>query len=483
MEQRATQRPGPTGRRARRRVLGSAAIALTLLAGACTRDADETETGAATGGGPTTVAESPGAGGGAGDFGSLTEVCGPGDAGGATAQGITDDAITVGTISDTGFVGRPGLNQELFDAAEVFAAWCNDAGGINGRTIEVNEHDAAITEYNQRITESCSQDFMLVGGGGVFDETGQEDRLGCLMPEFPAYQVSPQARGADLAVRVLPTGLDELPVGAFQYLGQRYPDSTERVGFVTGNVPATVTVDAQNQEAVEQLGWDIIYRTQYNALGEASWTPLAQALQSNDVAGMVYTGEPENLAKLLQAVDDIGYDLEWTVVGGNALDAGFIEIGGDAIRDVFLLTAVVPHFAADQSPATQQYLDLFEQYLPDGKDEATLGYNAFSSWLLFATAVKECGSDVTRSCVYEAAMDITEWDGGGLHAPTNPSQGSGPRCNVVVEASPTGFEIPADFEATDGVFRCADDSVLDLEGDYGEGTTLESVGNSLDDLE
>ena len=34
---------------------------------------------------------------------------------------MTDDSIQVGTISDPGFTGRPGLNQELFDASEVFA--------------------------------------------------------------------------------------------------------------------------------------------------------------------------------------------------------------------------------------------------------------------------------------------------------------------------------------------------------------------------
>ena len=51
----------------------------------------------------------------AGDFGDLKGVCGPGDASGATAQGVTDDAIQVGTIADPGFIGRPGLNQEIFD--------------------------------------------------------------------------------------------------------------------------------------------------------------------------------------------------------------------------------------------------------------------------------------------------------------------------------------------------------------------------------
>jgi ABC-type branched-subunit amino acid transport system substrate-binding protein len=462
-------------------------VTVSLAIAGCTRGADETETGVAAtepaGAGDGTTA---GAGDGAtaaGSFGDLEEVCGPGDAAGSTAQGVTDDSIKVGTISDPGFVGRQGLNQELFDATEVFTTWCNEAGGINGREIEVVERDAKLTEYKQRITESCQEDFMLVGGGGVFDDTGQEERLGCLLPEIPAYQVSSKARGADLAVPPLPNSLDELPVGAFQYIEQRFPDSIGDVGFLTGNVPSTVTVDAQNQEAVEALGFEVTYEAQYNSVGEASWTPFAQAMQSDGVRGLVYTGEPENFAKLLQAFADIGYELDWAVVGGNALDATFVEVGGEAVRNVFILSSIVPPFMADENPATQQYLDLFAEHLPDGKSEALLGYNSFSAWLLFATAVKACGSDVTRRCVYDEASAITEWTGGGLHAATVPGSHEGPRCAMVVEASPDGFAVPDDFEPTDGLFRCSDDSVVQLEGDYGEGVTLEDVGKSIDELE
>ena len=81
------------------------------------------------------------------------------------------------------------------------------------------------------------------------------------------------------------------------------------------------------------------------------------------------------------------------------------------------------------------------------------------------------------------AKAITEWTGGGLHAATDPSAGKGPRCGMVVEATPDGFAVPDDFELTDGLFRCADDSVVQLKGDYGKGAKLEDVGKTIDDLE
>lgn len=465
-----------------------ALVAVALLAAACTRseeaaDTESTDTTAPSGDTDTTADGDEDDAPGAGDFGDLSEVCGPGDASGATAQGVTDESIQIGTISDAGFAGRPGLNQELWDSAEVFAAWCNDAGGINGRTIEVVERDAKLTEYKQRITESCAEDFMLVGGGGVFDDSGQTERVECLLPEIPAYQASPQSRGSDLIVNPLPRALDHVEITSLNYLDRQFPDSTAHVGFLTGTIPSTVFIDAQLQEAAGSLGWSTVYQAQYNPTGEASWTPFAQALKSAGARGLVFTGEPENLAALQQAIADIDYALDWTLAGSNALDTSFIEIGGDAVANVIIATTIVPPFMAADNPATQQYLDLYEQYLPGGKAEAGLGYNAFSAWLLFAQAARDCGSELTRSCVYDGVTAATDWTGGGLHAPTNAGAGLPGECGMIVEATPGGFVLPDDFEPTDGLFECSDANLVALDGDYGEGVTLESVGKSIEDLE
>ncbi len=458
--------------------------AAALLAAGCTRPAGQVETGAGPSAPVATTAGSgaPSGATAAGTFGDLKDVCGPGDAKGATDQGVTDSEIKVGTISDPGFTGVPGLNQEIFDASEVFVKWCNDAGGINGRKIIDTERDAKLTEYKQRVTESCQEDFMLVGGGGVFDDTGQEERLRCLLPEFPALQVSSAARSADLEVRPIPAPLDKAGVSTNRYLTKKYPGSTDHVGYLTGNVASLILVDRQAQDAAKQVGWKTAYQAQYNALGEASWTPFVQAMRSKGVKGLVYVGEPQNFAKLLQAGDDIGYQFDWVIGSANLLDQSFIKAGGSAIHHVYSPSVIVPPFLADKNPATEQYLELFKKYLPKGKSKAILGYNSFSAWLLWAKSVKSCGPNVTRKCVYEAGKSTKKWTGGGLHAPTDPADDKGSTCSILVEATPKGFELPADFKATDGLFRCDPDAVVTLKGDYGKGTTLADVGKSLDDL-
>ena len=125
-------------------------------------------------------------------------------------------------------------------------------------------------------------------------------------------------------------------------------------------MPATVTVDKQLQEAADQLGWNIVYQVQYNAAGETSWTPFAQAMQSNQAEGVVWTGEPENLAKLKQAMTEIDYKPKRIVTAANHYDQRFIDVAGTGANDVYMQSAFVPFFEADSNPPTQQYLDLFE---------------------------------------------------------------------------------------------------------------------------
>src|SRR5215213_7368826 len=128
-------------------------LCLGLIASACSRS-DSDDGGSSDASTTTTAAKTASA-----DFGTLKEVCGPGTPKGSTDQGVSADTIQVGTFSDAGFSGRPGLNQELFDSAEVFTEWCNDLGGINGRKISLNERDTALTNVQARTVEACAQDF------------------------------------------------------------------------------------------------------------------------------------------------------------------------------------------------------------------------------------------------------------------------------------------------------------------------------------
>ena len=58
-------------------------------------------------------------------------------------------------MSDAGSTVAPGLGQEFFDVGTAFVKWCNDAGGINGRKIQLTEYDAKLFNVAQQMIQAC----------------------------------------------------------------------------------------------------------------------------------------------------------------------------------------------------------------------------------------------------------------------------------------------------------------------------------------
>jgi hypothetical protein len=144
------------------------------------------------------------------------------------------------------------------------------------------------------------------------------------------------------------------------------------------------------------------------------------------------------------------------------------------VRDAFW-----PFERSKENPATQQYLDLLDEYGPSDTRVALLGLQGLSSWMMFFTALGSCADDgtVTRDCVYDEARSLKDWTGGGLHVPTN--QGVAPDCFALAEGTPDGFTFPkvTGFGTSDdaGFFTCDPKSfVITLKGDYGQGAKCPS---------
>jgi hypothetical protein len=466
--------------------------ALLALSVACTRSNSEVETGGApvasggssSGGSTDTGGGAAASGTAAGDFGTLKKVCG----GGTKAQvapdtvGVQGDTISLGVFSDPGQSARPGLNQELFDASDVFVDWCNSLGGINGFKLKANHHDAALFNVKPKMQEACLEDFFLVGGGVVFDDTGEPTRLGCLLPNDPGYVVSAASRGADLLVSINPASIQAVNWGMARTLNEKYPQAKGHIGYMTGNLPSLQLVNAQYQGAGEHFGWKTVYDAQYNAAGESTWTPYALAVKNAGVRGLYYTGEPENLGKLVAAFSQIGYKLDFIASTVNHYDVKLLDNAGKTFDNapVYLEGQFSTFDQKPAAPTITEYLQLFQQFKPNGKSHAGLGLNAFSAWLLFAESLKQC-STISRKCVYEAMAKTSTWDAGGLQATANPASNKPGNCFTVIHATNTGFKIEP-WKANDGIFNCDPANVVTIPTKLGDGATLASVGKSMADL-
>ncbi len=387
----------------------------------------------------------------AGTFGSLSEVCGPGSASGATDTGVTDSEITIGYGDDAGFTQSPGLNHQMSDAVEAFISWCNDAGGINGRKVKGNYHDAKILDVNNAVTEACQTDFFVVGEGWSLDASQEVTRRGCGLPAVAGYAVSPQFANAPIKWEPFPIPADYTNTAPAAQLKELFPDKVSKMAVMFGNYSATIDSKDKVVSAWPSQGYSFLDCPQeYNIQGEADWKPFVQKLKDCGAEIVYFVGSPyPNFENALEAANQIDYKPIW-YVDPNFYDVAFRDwnTAGNA-DNVYLRESYVPLEEASSNPATQQYLDIMQQY---GGDVNQLGQQSASAFLLWATAVKSCGSTVTRQCVGDALDKITSWTGGGMHAEANPGENLPSDCGLLLKMEGTSYVRVAPEEP--GTYQC-----------------------------
>jgi ABC-type branched-subunit amino acid transport system substrate-binding protein len=459
------------------RTLAAVAVA-GLLAVGCSR----------AGGGSTSSASAPASSGSAssaatstaGDFGSLKAVCQAGSASGAPGQGVTSTDIQIGVLTDQGFTKDP----QLANAAKVFTAWCNAAGGINGRKLVANMHDTQLMAVVPAVTAACSKDFVLAGGSAALDGLGVATRLKCLMPDFDAQPVMPQNAGSDLQLRPYTMNFTYAEfAGYYKWLFSKYPDSKDHAGVLGGASVITEVDDKAVADTVTAIGGKMVYNGTYPVTGVTNWVPYAQAIKAKGTKGFTFYGTIQQLAALEGALDTIGYHLDWIDANTNAYGTDFIQLAGKALTEqnnYAQLPGIYPVEQAADNPAVEKIVQLYQQYAP-GARITLQALQAWSMWLLFAQSATSCGANLTRSCVYTTALKQTQWTGGGITAPVDESAPQGaPACFNVEQASASGWKAP-EFGANTGPYLCGQDAIK-LPAGYPAAMKLADVGKSLSDL-
>jgi ABC-type branched-subunit amino acid transport system substrate-binding protein len=239
-------------------------------------------------------------------------------------------------------------------------------------------------------------------------------------------------------VQPLPNPGDRYNVGAYRVLAEQFPDAAASSGTIYADLDSVIFQRDRVVDALEQIGHEFVYDARHNVLGEANWAPFAAAIQEAGVDFFQFVGEGDNFALLLQAMEEVGYRPEEMLLETNFYDQTFLETAGGSAEGVYVRTPFWPFEEADQNPATQQYLDLVQAI--DGK-VAQLGAQAMSAWALFAQSARDCDreDDLTRTCVLDAAAGVTDWTGGGLHAPTTPGENEPTPCTIILQVQDGAF--------------------------------------------
>ena len=441
---------------------------LLLVSAACARDdggasADDdggepaADDGGSDGGGTATSLDE-------GGFGDLEAVCQDGDASGATAPGVTDDTITVGTITDKGGPVQ-GLNEEMYDSAVAFTKWCNEHGGILGRELVLSDVDAKLFEYEPAVTDACGTDFALVGGGAVFDEDPNDVRVECDLPNIAGYVVSARARSADLQVQPIPNSIYDIAMGRYNAAARDFPDGGDKYGIMASAIDSVLLVEQQSTEVAESKGFEVAYQYDYQSINETGWANFVREMKDRDIKILEFIGQPQNLVELTNEMTVANWHPDVILLSGNFYDDLYRQAAGTE-ANLYIQSVFVPMEMADENKATQDYLDLMDQYNPDGK-VALLGMQGISSWLLFAKAATECGSELTPDCLLDQAAAQEDWTGGGLHSRQTPGNTEPSPCFLILSLDEDGYYYNEDAtQPNEGIYNCDEENVFHMTGDY-----------------
>ena len=358
------------------------------------------------------------------------------------------------------------------DAVKAMIAWCDAQGGINGRKIVGDYYDAAVTNVGSVMTQACKTDFMLVGEGFALDGLAEQTRLGCNLAAVPGFTVSPVVANAYEMYQAAPNPANASPV-SIAYQGEKlFGSKTQHVGQYNSTLSTQQSSMAKAVQAYTEAGWKFVncpFEVNYN--GEANYTPFMQKLQSCGAQIVFDDATPgPTLYGALQAENQIGYNPIWLLDAAEYTEA-FAQWNTSGLgNNVYVRIGFEPLEAAKVVPAVAEYLSVVKK---SGGLTSALGEQSASSFLLWATEAKACGSTLTRQCMINHLSKVTSWTGGGLNAPSDPAKNLPAPCGILMKLDNTKWV--QYYPKKLGTFDCSPKYIVPNTGSV-IGTTAQRAG-------
>lgn len=457
---------------------------LMLVASACGSrlSDDELSTGGGTGGdggtaGTGDATKGPGISKGTGKgtdtgpkVGTLPVPCGKAAGGGAAkapagkVPGVTADTIKIAVISDrAGQVKVPTISIE--ESMRAFVGFCNSFGGINGRQLDLTTIDSKLFNHLEATKEACNAGvFAIVGSGSVTDNSGAQAMVDCDLIEVPAYTVTAEKSLSDNVVAPLPNPTTSFNVGPARWVKKEHPKAIKKAAILHGAIEAVDVQAERVKAAYEEQGYDFTYDKRTSVIQE-SYTSEVKAMKDKGIEYVTIVSATTEAVKLLRDMKTQGFEPEVVDLGQQYYDPDLLKEPGAEGAIVQLNT--VPFEEKDDSPALQAFLAAYDKVEGDKPEPASLGVQSFSAGLLFATAAKAAGPDLTRDSVLAELKKVKKWDGGGLHFEADPGDNAVSTCFMYDVVKGGKFERLQPKKATE--FDCDKDYAYKLKKPYGPG--------------
>ncbi|WP_028649384.1 ABC transporter substrate-binding protein [Nocardiopsis sp. CNT312] len=333
---------------------------------------------------------------------------------GDPAQGVSDDAVVVGTHQPLSGAASPGFVHVSTGARAVFD-YVNDNGGVHGRRIEyVVKDDAFDPVRTQTATGELLDEegiFAMVGGLGTRTHEAVIDELNDR--GVPDLFVSSGALSWDqpeeypYSYGFQPDYTREAKVQA-RYIAENLPG--EKVGLLYQNDDVGPAAQAGIEQYLtdEVVAWEA-YDPSVPELGGQ-----IAGLQEEGADVVVCSCIPSFLALALMEAAQAGYEPQWVApsFGGDAaVVAGVIEeysagtplegVPPAGLVDGLILTSFLPLASQTDDPWIEFYREVLDEYAPEGTPFVDTTVYGMVQATLFARLLVETGPDLDRAGLLE----------------------------------------------------------------------------------
>jgi branched-chain amino acid transport system substrate-binding protein len=329
----------------------------------------------------------------------------------------------------TGFAASDGTSA--LHAAQLAVKMINDAGGINGKKLELVHYDDA-AKPDQAVSVAhklVEQDKVIAAISGsysgatraaaaVFQEAG--------VPMISAYAIHPDiTKTGNMIFRVGTLASVEGRVGgalAVDKLGAK------RIAILTIDNDFGVSLAQGFKSYVQKKGAKIVLEEKY-PLGEKDFRPLITKVKQAKPDVLYASGYYSEAANLVRQAKEEGLNVQ--IIGQEGYDSPkFIELAGPAAEGVIITTDLNRD---SKREIVQKFLKEYKaQY---GIDADMVGASAFDAVQLLAYAIKNGGTKADQ--ITSALMKIKNFD----QAVTGPFEKYTPAREIV---RPVGAQIVKD---------------------------------------
>lgn len=278
-------------------------------------------------------------------------------AGSSTGGEIADDAPIVFGVSGPKTGNQAEYGENWADGFEVALDEINAAGGIQGHPVEIDFQDSQ-GEASQATTiaQRFVSDESVLGVMGDFSSATS-------MVASPLYQ-----RGGLVQLGITNSHPDFTETGDFIFatsvtqevegreVATKAGELGDRIAVIYLNNDWGTTAFDIIEEQIAADGNELVYST---AVEETSTDFRPQLLAARDAGAdaIVYYTYYASTALLAQQADQAGLDIPEIAVSSNYAPE-FLELGGDAVEDIYLNTVFFP---GSNDPEVQAFVDAFTE--------------------------------------------------------------------------------------------------------------------------